>query len=247
MNRYLNFCLLISCLFLCNCRTLKESDFAIRESLLTIIPPLEGTVDLNNLKENISFGTVKLSGYYNGILKVHHDFDSIRIFIEDPYFSKRAQRIDPDFYFTKTEYKPDERVNDMIKLFSKEVKKSSSKGDSLKIGTIQLEILAFNEKKYTWLTVISGITLFIPNLIGMPLNRINTTLDIQVTIFTNSNQSIGKFKASGNGIAYTAMYWGYGEDANRKSAIMAFNNAMTSIKEQIKNNKNQLISDLIKK
>lgn len=247
MNRFLNYCLVFSCLLVCSCRTLKERDFTVNESLPTIIPPLEGRVDLYNLKQNISFGTVKLSGYYNGIMKVPQESDSVIIIIEDPNFNKRDQRMNPDIYYTKAEYKPDARINDIIRLFAKEVNGSSSQQDTLKRGTIQLEILSYKEKKNVLLTIFSIWTLCVPTLIGVPLNSINSSVDIQVTIFNQQKQSIGKFKASGNGTAYIAMYWGYGSDAHRKSAMIAFSDAMVSIKEQIKNNKNQLTSELTKK
>lgn len=147
MSRIFIYFSIVTYYFVCGCRTLKESDFIVNESLTTLIPPLQGTVDLNNLKANIPFGNVKLSGHYNGILKVNQDFDSMKIVIEHENFSQKDQRLNPDLYYSKAEYLPDERINDMIKLFSREVNSKTSQTDTSFCGTIKLDILSFKEKR----------------------------------------------------------------------------------------------------
>lgn len=247
MNKIFICCLIAICYFISSCRTLKKTDFIAHEPMTTLLPPLQGEVNLYNLRDNISFGYVKLSGHYNGILKITEYFDSLRIIIEDKNFKKKAARMYPELYYTNIQYSPDERVNDMIKMFSNEINGNIQQTAIHNNGTIQLQLLSFKERKNPLLTFFSIWTLCVPTLIGVPLNSINTTLEIQVTISNLRNETLATYKASGYGSAFIAMYWGYGSDAQRKSALAAFANAMTSIKEQIRNNKNELTMGLMKK
>ncbi|OFY71449.1 MAG: hypothetical protein A3G23_11555 [Bacteroidetes bacterium RIFCSPLOWO2_12_FULL_37_12] len=215
--------------------------------MTTLLPSLQGEIDLNNLKENISFGFVKLSGHYNGVLKITEYFDSLRIIIEDPNFKEKEAKMYPELYYTNVQYSPDERVNDMIKMFSNEINENISQTATENNGTIQLKLLSFKERNNPLLIFFSIWTLCVPTLIGIPLNNINTTLEIQVTISNLRNETLGTYKANGYGNTFIAMYWGYGSDAHRKSALAAFADAMTTIKEQIRNNKTELKPGLTRK
>ena len=58
-------------------------------------------------------------------------------------------------------------------------------------------------------------------------------MEIEVTFYNSHQEIIGKYKSDGKGVGFVAMYWGYGEEAWRKSSINAFKNGIEMIKDQI--------------
>ncbi|PKM63612.1 MAG: hypothetical protein CVU96_07030 [Firmicutes bacterium HGW-Firmicutes-20] len=71
-----------------SCRTIREKDFIVTNPLGDLLPPMEGNIDLFNLKDKISYGEVKISGRYNGIIQIRKNADSLNIFIYDPNVQK---------------------------------------------------------------------------------------------------------------------------------------------------------------
>lgn len=223
------------------CRTIKESDFKKPdEDALSEFSNFEPVVDIENLKENISYGKVNVSGYYTGSLKLVEKFDSAYVLVIDESVRRKDVYADREKYQTEAIYVPEIRVYDMIKQFSKEFVHTSSNNSSDKNGSVYLKIISFKEKRNAALTFFSIWTLGIPALVGIPFSYIKTDLSIEVSIYNQKEKLIKSYLAEGNGIAYIAMYWGYGNDAWRKSSMNAFSDAMQEIKSQIKNDENSI-------
>jgi hypothetical protein len=269
MANKLIYCLVVITLLSYSCRTIKENDFAVRSPLGTNLPLLQGNVDVKNLSEQFSYGRLRISGYYDGVIIVRNDIDSLKmfvtdkdfffheqkasstadssgVFIEDESFNTIDFNMNPDKYFTRVKFIPDERVSDVMKLFSNEFKIGGDNIDTVPIGNIKLEIVSFKEKRNLFFTIFSIWTLCIPSLAGVPINQINSDIELQLTIYNSNNEPIGKYDGKGHGTAFIAMYWGYGGDAWRKSALVAVSNAMTMAKSEIDKDKDRLIHELEK-
>lgn len=143
----------------------------------------------------------------------------------------------PEYYRTEAKFVPEIRVYDIIKLFSKVAYGNGLVARQDYIGSIELELLSFKEKRSIGLTIFSLWTLCVPSLLGVPINNIKTELKIKVSIFNRKGEVIKTYVSDGFGNAFIAMYWGYGEDAWRKSVINAFNDAFEPINMQIDTDK----------
>lgn len=202
-------------------------EFIVSDTNHLSIPALIPQADLDNLRSHTSYGGIKVTGN-----------------IEYTRLPVHFVKVDYDLNF---EYVPEKRVNDILKIFAYDVRNNINNADSIAHGSIQLELINNKEKKSFLLTFFSIWTLCMPSLIGVPVTSIKTELEIRASIFDSKNNFIGKYDAKGLGRSYVAMYWGYGEDAERKSNIIAFKNAMASIKTQINNDKQALIEKLTNK
>ena len=267
-HKYINPVFLMFLFFAFGCKTIKEKDFQVSKPTLgTILPKIQTSIDLKNLKQKISYGDIKLTGYYDGVIKIKQDpdsnnlilvdravylseqktnvnSDSIKIMIEDRNFKLKDYRMNPDKYYTKATFIQEERVNDFVKLVSSEMKRTAE-SDSTMNGNIQVELLSFKEKRNALLTFFSAWSLCIPALIGAPITCVKTTLELQVTIYNKENQNIGIYKAKGIGRAWIAMYWGYGSDCWRKSSLLALKNVMDKIKADIEKDRESINTKLM--
>ena len=242
------FLILISISFLYSCRTIKEADFQpLDHNSLNNLPPLEVSLNIDSLKEKISYGKIVVSGYYNTTIKVQENFDSVSVtFIDEDIKRKNVLR-DPEVYQTEAIFVPEIRIYDLMKRISKEVYGENAGLDKKFDGEIKFELLSFEEKKDIGYTIFSAWLFFTPNLLGFPTSKNKTILEIKISIFNKDNEFVKSYVANGEGSAYMAMYWGYGMDVWRKSAIRAFNNAMTSIHQKISEDEEFLKSKLIEK
>jgi len=83
--------------------------------------------------------------------------------------------------------------------------------------------------------LVSIFTLGVANLFGMPAAFYKDELEIMVEIYDNSNSLVGVYSGLGYGEAKQALYSGYtNRDAKRAAHAQAFIDAMTEVKEQIK-------------
>ena len=122
---------------------------------------------------------------------------------------------------------------DIIKLFSKEVYGNDHKIDNSYLGSVNLELVSFKQKRSFGLSVLSIWTLCVPSLVGFPINNIKTSLELKITIYNKDFEEIKSYNTKGKGNAFVAMYWGYGEDVRRKSLINTFHNTFEIFEKQI--------------
>jgi hypothetical protein len=87
--------------------------------------------------------------------------------------------------------------------------------------------------------------MFIPNLFGMPMAKIISTVDVDVEIYTNNDRLIARYNASGINKSYSALYYGYKYSSlGRISGIKAFRMAMNDVKLKIESDKERLLREL---
>ncbi len=213
-------------MILISCRTIKPSDFVVKDTTPALLPTLEPEANMDNLENVISSGNIKITGIIE--------------------YTKATYSLVKVDYDLTLEYIPEKRIYDILKVYASEVKNNIIDTTSQPYGSIQLDLISFNEKRNIFLTFFSLWTLCVPSLIGIPISSIKTELEIQITICDINKNVIKKYKGAGTGLSYIAMYWGYGEDAWRKSAIEAFKDAMKDIRTQIIKDKDELKSKLLK-
>lgn len=104
----------------------------------------------------------------------------------------------------------DKRVNDIINYFDTEVKENITDPYETPKGKIVLKISnGASDISYLGWLYLSGLTLMVPNLFGMPFASCETHLEILVEIYSNSNMLIGRYKAYGSHKGWSAAYYGY--------------------------------------
>ncbi|MEP7263164.1 MAG: hypothetical protein ABI772_01630 [Bacteroidota bacterium] len=113
------------------------------------------------------------------------------------------------------------------------MKSSPGEIDSAQKGIALLEINYFAETRDPFFNILSLLTASIPNFLGMPYGNVMTDIEINLSIKDFKNNTIKSYSATGNANTYIGLYWSYGGDAKRKSAIEAFKVAMEEIKVKI--------------
>jgi len=217
--------LLIFTLFmiLAGCKTIKLSDYNVKNSSPILLPNLEPQADMYNLQNVISKGYIQITS------------DVEYQYIYD------LKNVD---YNLKIKYFPEQRIYDIIRLFANEVKYNIVDTSSETKGSIQLNLISFKERKNLPLCFFSVWIMGYPCLLGVPFTYYTTKITAQITIYDKNNIEIKKYDGTGKGVAFMAMYWGYGHDTRRKSAIEAFKNVMINIIFQINNDKTELMTKL---
>jgi hypothetical protein len=85
---------------------------------------------------------------------------------------------------------------------------------------------------YGWL-FLSGLTLFVPNLLGMPLYNGEASMEVELSIFDNNDTLIGRYTSDYHKSKVpAALYHGYSNPLS-KAAIDTFKDCITDIKQQI--------------
>ena len=133
-----------------------------------------------------------------------------------------------------------QRATDILRVFKSEVNANIIEDYGSSRGYIVCSIRdAKTENKYGW-AVLSGLTLGIPNLFGMPLGKVQTYLDVQVDFYSSKREKVKTYSYACEGHAWIALYYGYSErrtfndsPVNRKATLEAFKCALSTIKAQI--------------
>jgi len=189
-----------------------------------LLPALEIKVDLN------SFESVYSVGYSTGTTAGYGTSVSTHSVV--------------GFGSVQSSINRDPRVQDAITIFERDVKNNITNPIGEKKGYITCRIANGSAKAGCFgFSILSGFTLMIPNLLGMPFGCNKTYLDVEVEIYDLKNNLIGRYNAQGYDKTWVAMYYGYsdfGPDKSAKpvariSSINAFKSAMNEIKRQIEN------------
>jgi hypothetical protein len=208
----------ISTFLFFSCRSIKEIDFKGGEPMPSLLPAIELRVDLNSFS--------KINAMY------------IERMPETPF--EYTYSVDSSIYFSTLSYSLTSA--DKIKIFEHEMLYNiTEQGQSQTQGYAVFRISKGNyNQKFAW-AIISGLTLMIPNLVGMPVGSVVTDLEVQIDFYDTKQKLIKKYTASGRGKAWIALYYGYSEmgplvtqsNVFRIAYIKAVKSAMQNIKLQI--------------
>lgn len=221
--------ILILFFFICSCKSINYQD--VNPTILpnkNLLPAMNTSIDTYNLEASYSEGyfTAKASTYGSS------------------YTNKKG--FGTSFHKTHMKGKnyKDKRVNDVINIFEKTVKENISTPYGTKKGTIALTIRYRennNNKKYRAISLLSFGT---ATLLGFPWDKIDETIEIEVEILNNKQETIKIYKEFVSGTSYVAAWWGYNEDdAYRKVSADNIKQALEKISLQI----NADASDIKKK
>lgn len=211
--------------FLTSCVSMKTSDLKHSNRGCVQLPTLEPRVDLSSIESVYSMGTATSSsvGYGTAIGKSSAIGSSVSV----------------------SQMTKDPRVQDVITIFDREVKDCITNPYGEKKGYIVCKF-ASGESKLNWgIVVLSSFTLFVPNMLGMPLYIIKTNIDLIVEIYDNNERLIGRYSAEGFDKSKTGFYYGYyPKSLSRITGVNAYKESMEKIKVKIEQDKDRIIKDL---
>ncbi len=122
---------------------------------------------------------------------------------------------------------------------------SQSYGDRKGNAVCRLIVGSTEPCGYGW-AVLSGMTLLVPNLLGMPFGNCKTVMQIEVSIYTNGGKLAGKYLSSPRTSKVPLALWhGYSPNsAEMKTIIDAFKESMSDIKYAVSQDNRRLQAEL---
>ena len=210
--------IILCCILICSCRSIKYQDVnPIISPNRNLLPALETLIDINNLEATYT------SGSYVGTA---NNFGS-------GYGANHWGGWSSTATMKGTYYK-DARVNDIIYIFNKEVKENIISMYGVKRGYIVLK-LGYREADFSSLYRLSSIlTLGTINFLGFPADKISQSLEVEVEIWNNNREVIKRYVEHVVDSEYVAMYWGYNTNAaTRKVAADNIKQALEKIRIKI--------------
>jgi hypothetical protein len=218
---------IIIALLASSCVSIKQSDFHQIPKNSVLLPALETRFDLYSFESAYSLGTT--SGSSVGYGTAVSNSSAIVISGGTSIHSR------------------DPRIQDAITIFDRNVKENITNPYGEKKGYIVCKMADGSSKLSIGLVVLSGLTLCIPNLFGMPFGSYKTYLDVEVEIYNMRDELIGRYSEICSEKAWMACYWGYSDkNASIKSAVDAFSCALSSINDQIVDDADRLNHELSK-
>ncbi len=151
-----------------------------------------------------------------------------------------------DLIETRAYADADPRIQDAVSIYIKDVKENITDPYGEKQGDILCRITFgdVNSKGLGWL-FLSSLTLYVPNLFGMPYMSNKANIELEVQIFDNNKKLIKRYQADCTNKKYVALYWGSNyPTAARKANAAAFKCAMNKIKKQIELDTPEIIKKL---
>ena len=207
------------------CRSIKDSDFAVGEPNRFLLPALE----------------------------VRYDVFSFQYLSALNFFEVPESNLDETFHADSAKFLTamtlSQRAHDIITLFDQEVRSNIISSDERMQGYLVCKIANGKTERKLGFAVLSGLTFGIPNLFGMPIGRVNTSLELQVAIYNRDKELVKTYTAPCDGRAWIALYYGYSEKGNnmqespvyRKANIEAFKCALAKIKHAIEEEHDKLL------
>lgn len=230
-------------LFICGCRSLSMKDIAPENNPnARLLPYLEPIVDVENVKDIYTQGKVSTTGKSFAFGDSYTYGNAYGNSLHSSGFSSAVVNSK-----SETSFSTDERVNDVINIFTKEVKQNIVDTSDMNNprGYIVLRLNGRVEDTSKVLRVASAFTFGTLNLMGMPANYQSQELDIDVSIYNRSQTLVKQYTVTSQDTEFRAFYYGYtNEDANRKAAAEALKKALTEIGEQINRDHDEIVSKL---
>jgi len=222
---------LILGLIFTSCRSLKLADLKPEPKNNKLLPTLQIRIDINSFESAYTLG--KATSTSSGT-----------VYGQSTTGQNKTQVSGIGVSVSSTTVSKDPRIQDAITIFDRDVKDNITNPYGESKGYILFKINASNSKVNLGWALLSGVTLMIPNILGMPMSAYKIELDVDVEIYDNSEKLIGRYNGVAKKKTYVAAYWGYGKDLERVANIKAVRAAMNQIKLQIENDYEKIISKL---
>lgn len=223
MRRFL---LVLSYFLLVACKSLSYNDLnPMPNPNSNLLPALEPIVDISNLETVYSSGGI--SGYSNS-----YGYGNSHIYGTGNNLYGSSGRMQSS-YMNMYVYK-DARVEDAVNIFTQEVKDNITNPYGKKKGYIVMKLLNRGVNNCGFCRFVSGFSLFTINLLGVPVDSVAQSLDVEVEIYNNNKELIWRKKAHAYAHEYIAIGYGYsGNTIYRKLAADNLKQALILIKMDI--------------
>jgi hypothetical protein len=200
---------------LASCATLGPKDFEPLSKNRELLVSLEPVVDINSFEAAYSKGYTHKTDIQ---MKTANDFSSSLPTASSVFFN-------------------DKRIHDLISVFDTEVRKSIVIDSLDKYGYIKARIkkhdLSLTPESYLYM-ILSGGTLFVANILGMPGAKYQTILEVEVDILNKEKNVVKTYSAGCLGSGFAALYYGYEpNEAVRKGNLESFKECISKIKALI--------------
>lgn len=214
-----------------SCASMKMSDLKPEPKNNKLLPTLQTRIDINSFESAYTLGTATSTS-------------SGTVYGQSKTGQNKTQVSGIGVSVSSTTMSKDPRIQDAITIFDRDVKDNITDPFGESKGYILCKINASNNKVNLGWAVLSGVTLMVPNLFGMPMGAYKIELDVDVEIYDHSEKLIARYNGVAKKKTYMAAYWGYGKDVERVANIKAFRAAMNQIKLQIENDYEKLLLKL---
>ncbi|MBC7776760.1 MAG: hypothetical protein H7246_15100 [Phycisphaerae bacterium] len=140
----------------------------------------------------------------------------------------------------------DQALEDAFQVLGNELDDNLNQVSTPRYGHARFKLLFYKRRNSGWgWTVASVSTLFVPNLLGMPVRTHRAELELQMEILDAKGKMLVRYTAPGAGKAIVAAYHGYdNSNATRKANLLALQSAMSKIKKKLEADVPSLASQL---
>jgi hypothetical protein len=218
-----NFLIVLCALSLGACRTLQMSDFHQQNQLKEPLPPLTLQVHAESFVGHFAAEMFK-EGISNSAA-------SGNPWVPSP-FAIYTQLGEP--------------MRDVFTVLGNELNDNTTQRAGEKYGLARFKLVYYERREPGWGWLVPSVVTFgTANLFGMPANKIQANLELQMEILDANQNVVAQYRAPGSGKATVAMYYGYiGFDAKRKVNLLALQEAMRDIRRQMEPDIPKINADL---
>lgn len=207
-----NFLIVLCALSLGACRTLQMSDFHQKDQLAEPLPPLTLQVHAESFAGHFAAEMLRDGMTYGAA--------SGNVWIPSP-FAVYTQIGEP--------------MRDVFTVLGNELNDNTTQRAGEKYGLARFKLVHYERREPGWGWLVPSVfTLGVANLAGMPANKIQSNLELQMEILDANQNVVAQYRAPGSGKATVKMYSGYsGFGAKRKANLLALQEAMRHIRKQM--------------
>lgn len=140
----------------------------------------------------------------------------------------------------------DQALQDVFHVLGNELQNNLSQSVAPQFGHARFKLLFYKRRNAGWgWTVASVSTLFVPNVLGMPIRTHRVEVELQMEIVDAEGRILARYAAPGVGKAQVAAYHGYNSPtATRKANLLALQSAMSRIKSKLASDAPSLTNQL---
>ena len=149
--------------------------------------------------------------------------------------------------YAGTEYYSEILSETEFRLFRQEMEENIMNPYGDKFGSAFYSSRIIENKSGMGYIILSGLSLYTLNLVGVPLHRINRTIEIEIRILDLKGRLIGKYTGKGTGTASIGLYYGFDwTSAYDKVLHESIAEALSNIRFHIDEDSERIRNELLK-
>lgn len=149
--------------------------------------------------------------------------------------------------YAGTEYYTEILSETEFRLFRQEMEENIMNPYGDKFGSAIYSSRVVENKSGMGYIILSGLSLYTLNLVGLPMHRINRTIEIEIRIIDLKGRLIGKYTARGTGKASIGLYYGFNwTSAYDKVLYESITEALSDIRTSIDEDSERIKTELLK-